>query len=67
MTKKPDYSGMTVNERLFTNGTLDAFDEALRRADRAAAISLLLDVDVDNAERTVDTALADPQKYLPRN
>ena len=60
---KANYSSMTVNERLFNAGTLSAFDDAIRRKDRDAAIALLEAVDVEAADRTVDAVLADPLRY----
>ena len=57
--------GMTLNERLFVTGLLDAFDAAARRRDRATMRALLERADVrpDEAQRTVDTILADPARY----
>ena len=66
MTEKPDYQGMTPNERLFVAGTLNAFDEAIRRGQRERAIRLLRDVELEGAERTVDRALADPNPVRAR-
>lgn len=63
MNDKPDCSGMTVNERLFTAGLLDAFDAAARRRDRARMIELLSAVDVEDTARSVDTILANPERY----
>jgi hypothetical protein len=34
-------SGMTVNERLFVSGSLEAFDDATARKDRAALAEIL--------------------------
>ena len=61
----PNYSGMTVNERLFTAGLIDEWDEAARRRDRAAMISLLMRVDLSEKDATgsVDTVLANPSRY----
>ena len=60
-----DYSGMTLNERLFAAGILEQFDTAARRRDRARMISLLLTVDVgqSKAECTVEAILANPSFY----
>ena len=44
---------MTVNERLFTLGTLDAFAAAVRRRDAQATLTIL----------QVETMPADPKKY----
>ena len=56
---------MTVNERLFNAGTLEAFDAAARRRDRSAMIRLLEEVQLmrAEAEQSVDTVLANPAKY----
>lgn len=65
---RPDYSGMTVNERLAVAGLLGAWDSAIGAADRSRAVEVLSQVDLaDQAERIVDTTLADPAKYgFPR-
>ena len=60
---KPDFAGMTVNERLHCAGLLDRWDDAARRRDRDAMIGLLKQVEVRSPEWTADTALANPQKY----
>lgn len=62
-SKKSNYAGMTVNERLFAAGIVDEFDDATRARDRARMITLLAQVDVEDAEWSVDTILADPEKY----
>ena len=43
---KPEYAGMTVNERLFTAGLLVTFDEAIQRGDRDAMIEMLTAVEL---------------------
>lgn len=45
--EKPDYRGMSLNERLFTAGLLDQFDEALAEGDRAKLEGILAEVDVE--------------------
>jgi hypothetical protein len=55
--EKPDYSGMTVNERLFVAGTLEEFDVAIRKGEREFAVALLRAVDLETAEQTVDAIL----------
>jgi hypothetical protein len=60
---RPDFSGMTVNERLFTADLMDAFDAAVRRRDRARMVEMLRAVAVEDAEATADTLLADPKQY----
>ena len=66
---RPDYSAMTVNERLFVAGLLEAWGSAIRAGDRRAAVDVLGQVDLaDQAESIVDTTLADPEKYgFPRS
>ncbi|WP_277784890.1 hypothetical protein [Caulobacter segnis] len=56
-----DLSGMTVNERLFTCGLIDAFDQAAKRRDRESMVALLSEVEVGS--ETADTILRDPKKY----
>ncbi len=60
---RPDFSGMTVNERLFTADLTDAFDAAVRRRDRARMVELLRAVAVEDAESSADAVLADPKRY----
>jgi hypothetical protein len=59
------FGGMTVNERLFTAGTIEQFYSAAGRGDRAAMIGLLKDVKIgdDLAEKIADTVLANPEKF----
>ena len=59
----PDYSGMTLNERLFAAGLLGAFDDAARRRDRDVMIELLRRVEVETPEWSVEAILADPGRY----
>ena len=54
---------MTVNERLFTAGLLDAFGEAARRRDRDQMIELLRRVEIETSEWSVDTILEHPERY----
>lgn len=61
--EKPEYAGMTVNERLFVAGLLDRFDEAARARDRARMIALLSEVQVADPERSVNAILDNPGKY----
>ena len=53
------YAAMTVNERLFSTGLLEAWDEAVRQRDRACMIALLMSVELaaEQAAFTADTAL----------
>ena len=44
---KPDYRGMTVNERLFAAGLLDEFDRALAHGDKGALAEMPRQVEVE--------------------
>ena len=59
------YTGMTINERLFAAGLLDAWDRAARARDRQAMIDNLLSVGIAEwfAAKTADTVLANPAAY----
>lgn len=50
---------MTVNERLFSAGLLESWDEAVKQRDRARMIALLMSVELaaEQAAFTTDTAL----------
>jgi hypothetical protein len=61
--EKPDFAGMTVNERLFVAGLLNQFDDAARARDRARMIELLSQIEVVHPDRSVDTILDNPTKY----
>ena len=64
MTDKPNYHGMTVNERLFSAGLLEAWDAAVKSANRDRMIELLLEVELcGQAERITDAVLANPSFY----
>ncbi len=54
---------MTVNERLFDAGLMEAFDAAARVRDRAEMIRLLTDVHVEDAASSADTILEAPEHY----
>lgn len=60
-----DYSGMTLNERLFEAKLLDQFQAAANAKDRKTLIDILGRVDVKSkeAEWTVDTIFSNPEKY----
>jgi hypothetical protein len=62
---KPDYRGMTVNERLFVAHLLDQFDDAVRAGDRDKLIGLLVTVQIEPAAAafTVDRIFSDPTRY----
>ena len=57
MSNPPRYAGMTVNERLFDAGLLDAYDDAKNAKNRAEMIHLLTEVDVEDAAWSADAAL----------
>lgn len=61
--EKPDYSGMTVNERLFEAGLMANFEAAVRSKDRNRIISVLTMVQLskDDAAFTADMMLANPR------
>ena len=63
--QRPDYAGMTVNERLFSAGLLKEFDAAIGSGDRHRAIEILelVAISADGAAQTVDTVLRNPSKY----
>jgi hypothetical protein len=53
------FGSMTVNERLFVAGSIDAWDKALRKRDRLKMISILSAVELgDQAAEIADAALA---------
>jgi hypothetical protein len=62
---KEELGGMTLNERLFACGLMNAWDEAARNRDRDQMIAILLQtaVDRDNAESTTDAVIKDPEMY----
>ncbi len=64
-SERPNYSGMTINERLFSAGLLHEFDAETRLGNRTAMITILRRVDLSEREAavTVDTILADPSRY----
>ncbi len=65
MDERLDYSGMTVNERLYAAGLLDQWDRAAKSGDRKTMIELLTKVQLveSDAAWTADTILANPAKY----
>lgn len=58
-----DYSGMTVNERLYVAGLLNEFDAAARSRNRDEMLNILRKVDVANPEQTADAILENPRMY----
>jgi len=63
MNDQSRYAGLTVNERLFEAGLMDAFDAAARARDRAEVIRLLIEVGVEDAEWSADTILERPERW----
>jgi hypothetical protein len=64
MNDKPNYSGVTLNERLFVAGLLHEWDAAVQARDRNRMIELLRKVDLPNdAEPISDKVLANPRFY----
>ena len=63
MTEKPNYDAMTVNERLWTAGQVENFDNAILLRDRSRASAILIQLDVVDPNETVDAILAHPGKY----
>lgn len=62
------FAGMTMNERLLEAGLVETFDAALRARDRVALIDIYCRVGgADVAEQSVDTILADPERYDPES
>lgn len=61
----PSLSGMTVNERLTELGLTAAFDAAIARRDKSAAVEVLQKAQFSpqQAHQTVDLILADPKHY----
>lgn len=58
------YSGMTVNERLFSAGLMIEFENACKVRDRANMIGLLNKVELeDQSAIIVDKILKDPGFY----
>jgi hypothetical protein len=55
---------MSVNERLFTAGLLDQFDDAVRAGDKDLMVALLSRVDLENdAKLIAEKILAHPTRY----
>jgi hypothetical protein len=63
MSERPDYSGMTVNERLVEAGLLEAFGIAAKARNREAMLRLLAQVAVADPASTADPILNDPKRY----
>ena len=59
-----DYSGMTVNERLFSAGVMADWDSAAISRNRKCMIELLGRVGLaEHAEKIADTILSNPERY----
>jgi len=60
----PDYSGMTLNERLFHAGLVDEFDAAVVAEDVEKAVAILEQVRVERkeAKQTVEWLIADSRQ-----
>ena len=64
MERQPDYSGMTLNERLFSAGLLMDWDTAVQSRNRKRMVELLSKVDLaDQGDQAANTILADPRRY----
>jgi hypothetical protein len=62
--EKPNFSGMTTNERLFAADLLDEFDDAVRQGDVAKMIELLTAVDLGaDAAAIAESVLRHPTRY----
>jgi hypothetical protein len=63
--REQQFTGMTVNERLFAAGLPDSFDSAVRSGERKKMIDLLMNVGLEPeaAVRTADAILADPTRF----
>jgi len=59
---------MTVNERLVMSGQMAAWEAAVMSRDRARMIEILVatELTAEQAAYTVDTTLANPEKYGKR-
>jgi hypothetical protein len=58
------FAGLTVRERLFEQGTLDEFDDALTRRDAQTVRRLLEQVEVD--EPSISHTISNMSFYAPR-
>jgi hypothetical protein len=64
-SERPDYAGMTINERLFESGMMDRFAQAAKDRDREEMIRILMQVALDekDARWSTETILKNPKKY----
>lgn len=60
-----DYSGMTLNERLFKSGLMDQFDKAVKLRNKSLLVEILKKVNLEQktAEQTIETIFKNPGKY----
>ena len=64
MSNKPNFAAMTVNERLFAAGLIEAWDAATLVRDRDRMIGILERVDMgEQSATTVDAVLANPGRH----
>jgi len=63
MAEQSRYEGMTMNERLFDAGIMQAFGDAVLARDRAEMIRLLASVDLDEPAWSTDMILQEPERY----
>jgi hypothetical protein len=59
------YQGMTVNERLFAAGQVEAFDRAAIERDEDAMMSILvaLDITAQHAKRVAGEIIENPTRF----
>lgn len=59
MANEKNYSGITLNERLYDAGLLDDFFKAATRKDRDEMVALLMSIELEKpeAEKTADAVL----------
>ena len=62
-TNTPDYSGMTLNERLFEAGLLEQFDQAVRDGNQELMADLLARVQAREIKQITDQILRNPTRY----
>ncbi len=54
---------MTVNERFYALGMLEAFHTAFQARDRETMIALYQTAEIEDAATCVDDMLANPERY----
>jgi hypothetical protein len=64
-TDRPDFAGMTLNERLYCASVIGKWDAACHARNRDAMLAILGEVEIAEPGRApiVDAVLADPAKY----